>query len=627
MKDSINNISVEEQLSNPKRFKSLSDAKLFEEFPHTKPLVIANLQGSILYANNSFVKSFSLREGENLSLLETEPELFALIQGFSKSKYSSFHFDVFIPSSGNPDDLFYYVEIERIFIGENEYFVLILSSLSERFSLEKKINNLHHALEYGNVPVIITDSEGKITYSTKSFEEILKLNIEDLYNKNLSNVLSHFIDQKDVEEFETKLKNCSTYEQVISDIDENGSVWYKELRVTPIEKEQGGETNFIVTASDITNYVLKNRIIKRSEEKQRSIINNISDLLIIIKNEKESLIFESGNDNFFNTFNIERLKSTGRKIESVFEPEFYEVILNAIISINELRKNSLTFKYRDNSIKRDYIGSVTFTDDHHEMQRIFIISLKDATEQQLTEERLRSAYERENKINQLKSSFLANMSHEIRTPLNAIVGYSELIEDDVKSGNNESALELFSYLKDGFSRLLILVDNILEVSLIESGETELEISDASVIQILNSVFEKMQNIANESGINLELMLPDFDLTIKADQVKLQKVLAALIDNAIKYNENGGKVEVSAKTLNQIVEICIEDTGRGIKEENLQRMLESFAQEDEGHKRQYEGAGLGLTIAYNLTRLMGGEFSVESEVDKGTKITLTFPVVQ
>ncbi|MGE5440551.1 MAG: ATP-binding protein, partial [Bacteroidota bacterium] len=437
--------------------------------------------------------------------------------------------------------------------------------------------------------------------------------------------LEDFLEAPALEEVKSKIQLHEKCTKIISGIHEEGSLWYQEISITPVRKEESESVNFIVTANDITNYVLKNRIIKRSEERQKLIINNISDLLLIVRNEKESLFFENANDNFYETFSIKREKALERKIEEVFDEHFLMVLSQATTTLLRTKSDFHEFRYKNYVLDREYLGSITFTEDLYESQRIFIISLKDITEQLLNEERLRKAYQKETHINKLKSSFLANMSHEIRTPLNAIVGYSELIEDDVIAGNVESAAELFPYLKEGYNRLLKLVDNILEVSLIQSGETEFEIGRTRISEILRAVYQDLMNAAIEKTLAFDLDIEDENLSINADSRKLEKIISALADNAIKYTEARGRVSLSSRMEGSYAKIIISDTGIGIKKENLARMFEAFTQEDEGHKRQFEGAGLGLTIAYNLTKMMGGELTVDSILTEGTTITLSFPI--
>lgn len=606
----------------PKRYHSIHELKSLEEFPDTKSMVIADMNGGIIYSNHSFENTFRLKEQQNLIELDSEPGLNFLSEGFAASKYSSFQFELFIPGRPDHSPSFYFVEVERIIIGEGEYFILIFTSMEERRKIENKINSLHNALEYGNVPVLITDTDGRINYSTKSFESILNTNIEGLYGKPITGMLSDFLDVNELEDIRECIKEASGCKKIISDIDSEGNIWYKELTLTPARSIENDTSGFILTANDITDYVLKTRIIKRSEERQKSIINNISDLLLIVRNEKENLYFENANDNFLEVFSFKREQVFEKNLEDVFDRQFLGVLTDAISRLIKYESPYEEFRYSRYSKFREYLGTVTFTDDHYGEQRIFIVSFKDITEQLSNEEKLRKAYERETHINKLKSSFLANMSHEVRTPLNAIVGYTELIEDDVKAGENESALTLFTYLKEGYTRLLNLVDNIMEVSLIQSGETELDMRPMLPNETLRKVYMKMYPLAEKKGMAFDIDIEDPELIIRADSAKLEKVVSMLVDNAIKYTAEGS-ILLGCRMEKGMASIIIADTGRGIKQENIDRMFEPFSQEDEGHKREYEGAGLGLTIAYNLTKMMGGGFDVKSTENVGTTITLSF----
>ncbi|MEI7812230.1 MAG: PAS domain-containing sensor histidine kinase [Ignavibacteria bacterium] len=608
----------------PKRFETLEAFKSLEEFPDTKSMVIADASGKIVYVNRSFENIFHLKEDHSFAEFESEPNLITLIEGLAGSKYASFHFDLFYSNIEKQVFTNYFVEIERIYVGKVEYFVFIFSSLADRQRLESEINTLHNALEYGNIPVIITNGEGLIRYSTKSFEQLLNTTIEFIYNKHFADTVQLLIDPAEIVVIKQKMKNLEKCVRVFSGANEDGSLWFKELKITPVKIADKESVNFIITANDITNYILNSRIIKRSEERQKSIINNISDLLLIVRSESGSLYFENANDNFYEVFSLKREKVLEKNIEDVFDKHFLMIFTQAIDSIIKTKSPSQEFRYKNYIIEREYLGLITYTDDSHEKSRIFIISLKDITEQILNEERLRKAYQKETHINKLKSSFLANMSHEIRTPLNAIVGYSELIEDDVKSGSVESAIELFPYLKEGFNRLLSFVDNILEVSLIQSGETEFDMSLHKVSYILESVYHKMMNMAVDKTMSFDIDIEDDELLVNTDIHKLDKIITVLVDNAIKYTDVNGSILLQTRFENNSIIINIKDTGRGIQQENLTRMFEPFTQEDEGHTRQYEGAGLGLTIAYNLTRMMGGELRVDTKPKQGTTMTLIFP---
>ncbi len=604
-------------------FDSENELKKLKELPDTKPLAMVDSSGTIEYANNSFKNLFSLKEGENFTALNSEPNIVFLIQNLINSNYQSFHFDMFLLDAESFENSSFYVDIDRIFVNGVQYFVMLFSSHSERKKLEDRINNLHNALEYGDVSVIITDEKGIINYSSKPFEGILSIGIEHLYNNYLADVFVDYLTQEELEELKRAIKNKNEWVKLISNISSDGNLWFKEIKLNVVQKHDDESYNFILVAHDITNYILKTRVIKNSEQRQKSIINNISDPLIIIRKQNNELIFESANEIFFNAFSVDKIK-VEKPLTKALKGDLYDTLMKAIINSEIDKEHHTQFRYRNKKYKRDYIGKITYTDDPYDNVRLFIVNFSDITEQMKIQEQLQNAYEKETRLNKLKSAFMANISHEIRTPLNAIVGYSELIEDDIDLNDYDSIQENAKYLKDGVNRLLNLVENIVEASIIESGEYEFDYEILNVNSMLYQIHKDNLSKTRELNLSFDLKLSEKQMKIKVDEFKFGKIFSMIIDNAMKYNKQDGNVTLSTFEEENNVVIELTDTGIGIEKDKLDRILEPFIQEEEeGYKRRYEGAGLGLTIAYKLTILQKGKFFIESTPDVGTKITIKF----
>lgn len=614
-------------LENLNKYRSVQDFKALEELPDTKPFAVINREMKIVFCNKAFTRQFKISEGQPLSQVHTEPDLQNFLQGIVSSNYRSLSFEMFILSENLENSEGFYVDLERILLEENEYFIIVTTTVEERRIIENRINNLHNALEYGDVPVIITDEKGIINYSTKSFETALNVDIENIYKRYLPDLFKNYLAENEYTELSNCIENRKEWIKIISDITEEGELWFKELKLTPIKKSGPEPSNFILTAHDITNYIQKNRIIRKSEQRQKSIINNISDLLLIVRKEEDNLFFESANDNFYSIFKVPSQCNSSTLLEDAIEKDFFGVLKNMIEKINDVPEAFIKFRYPNNVTKQEYICKITYTDDPFEKVRLFIINLTDITEQLLNEKRLKEAFKKEAQVNQLKSTFLANMSHEIRTPLNAIVGYSDLLEDDLKTYNYESLPEISSLLKEGVNRLLSLVDNIVEVSILESGSYNFDMAIFNVNSIIKSIYQEYFIKALSKNISLEIDLDEKDSYFEGDENKFRKIIGMLIDNAIKYNKEKGLATIRTIYSDSHFRIEIEDTGIGIDKDKIEKVLEPFMQqEDEGYKRKYEGAGLGLTIAYRLTKLLKGEFLIESVVNKGTKVILIFPSV-
>ena len=239
---------------------------------------------------------------------------------------------------------------------------------------------------------------------------------------------------------------------------------------------------------------------------------------------------------------------------------------------------------------------------------------------------LRTATDQANAANHAKSEFLAAMSHELRTPLNAIIGFSEIMQNQVLGPIGSPQYQEFA--RDIFSsgqHLLELINDILDLSVIESGKAMLCEDGIDISDLIRSVLRMVEEEANKRNIRLELECPDELPNLHADRRKLTQILINLLANAIKFTNPGGKVVV--KTWCQMVSghvFQIIDTGIGIKPKDIPKALAKFGQADSDLNRKYEGAGLGLPLAKELVELHGGCLDLQSDPKVGTTITVRFP---
>ncbi len=607
-----------------KNYLSITEFESFYESKYSNPLIIVDIACNIVFSNETFKKVFNINEGQKFFDLESEPNLGYLLFALTGSNYDNFQFDITFSPEHNLPNNEYNVELERIYISEREYFVLIFNSLAEKEQLEERINNLHNALEYGNVPVIITDGKGLITYSTNSFEKILHTQLENIYNNFLPEVLSYFLDQSDIDLLEESISNFNIWQKTIVINDGGSDLRYFELKLNPIYREGSEYNKFIVTANDITNYVKKNQIVKKSENRLKSIINNISDLFLIIKVKDDKYILENANENFFKVFSLDKNKALKNEIKDILDEKLLKVILPQIERIESYNSTGAEFKF-DCCASKHYNVKIASIEDKIEKETLYIVSMQDITDELLYQRYLKDMYKKENHLNKLKNAFLENMSHEIRTPFNAIIGYSEIIDESVEMEDFGTLSELAGSLKDVLKRVLNLFNNIVEVFQIESGEIELEKVNLNCNQVLKSVYNKRFEEASLKNLNFKIILNDEWLNIETDWVKFERIIDSLVENSIKYTSSGNII-LTSKTVDDSAQITITDSGSGIDEKEINRMLEPFAQEEEGYTRSYEGAGLGLTIAYKLTNLLNGKFHIQSIKNKGTEITLTFPLL-
>jgi signal transduction histidine kinase len=225
---------------------------------------------------------------------------------------------------------------------------------------------------------------------------------------------------------------------------------------------------------------------------------------------------------------------------------------------------------------------------------------------------------------QHKSEFLANMSHELRTPLNAIIGFSEVLSERMFGDLNEKQEE---YLKDIYAsgqHLLSLINDILDLSKIEAGRMELELTDFHLPTALDNALILVRERAGRRSITLQMSVDERLGEVRADERKIRQIVLNLLSNAIKFTSEGGRIEVRAVPVDGSVEVSVSDTGVGIAPEDQQAVFEEFRQVGTAAKK-VEGTGLGLALSRRFVELHGGRIWVKSEVGVGSTFTFTLPV--
>ena len=227
--------------------------------------------------------------------------------------------------------------------------------------------------------------------------------------------------------------------------------------------------------------------------------------------------------------------------------------------------------------------------------------------------------------NKHKSDFLANMSHELRTPLNAIIGFSEVLSERMFGELNEKQADYLKDIHESGKHLLSLINDILDLSKIEAGRMDLEISTFDLPSALSNAMTLVRERAQRHGIELTLEV-DKDLgAFQADERKFKQIVLNLLSNAVKFTPDGGRVSVSAKKDTTHVEIAVKDTGIGIAPEDQAAVFEEFKQVGRDYTKKAEGTGLGLALTKRFVELHGGEIRLESALGKGSTFTISLPL--
>lgn len=223
----------------------------------------------------------------------------------------------------------------------------------------------------------------------------------------------------------------------------------------------------------------------------------------------------------------------------------------------------------------------------------------------------------------IKNEFFVNMSHELRTPLNAIIGFSESLKDGLMGPVTESQREYIEDIYTSGEHLLMLINDILDLSKIESGKMMLDLEPIAINVLLQNSLNMVKGKALNHHLKLEVHVDT--LNIVADMRKLKQIVYNLLSNAVKFTPDGGAITLTAYRVDDMLEIAVTDTGIGITQRDQEHLFESFSQIDSALSRQYQGTGLGLVMIKRLAELHGGSVGLESEAGKGTRFWVKIPL--
>jgi signal transduction histidine kinase len=236
---------------------------------------------------------------------------------------------------------------------------------------------------------------------------------------------------------------------------------------------------------------------------------------------------------------------------------------------------------------------------------------------------LRRLYSELEATSRHKSEFLASMSHELRTPLNAIIGFSQVLQQKLFGDVNAKQEEYLQDILSSGNHLLSLINDVLDLSKVEAGQVELDVTKLSLRESLERGVVMVREKAATGGIRLSLDVADDVDVVCGDERRLRQVVFNLLSNAVKFTPPGGTVSVAAERIGRDVCVSVTDTGSGIAPEDQERIFEEFQQTDAG-AAQREGTGLGLTLSKRLIELHGGRMWVESALGKGSRFAFTLP---
>ena len=402
----------------------------------------------------------------------------------------------------------------------------------------------------------------------------------------------------------------------------DGSTFPAEV-TSALFTDKDGKVKSSMIIRDITEQKNAADKLKHSEKKYRDIYENIQDVYYEVT--MDGAIRElSPSVKYLTHGQYNRDELIGIKMDYLYKnPEDRNAFLAEIQKTGRIDDYEITLQNKDGS---EIICSVSsqIQFGKNKTPEGIVGSIRDITARKKTEIELIKAKENAEESDRLKSAFLANMSHEIRTPMNGIIGFTNLLRDtDLNTEELQSYIDIIQ--KSG-KRMLDTVNDLIDISRIETGQAEVVLEEINIKEEINSLYRFFEAEARRKGLDfiLNSSCQTEDLIIKSDRTKFNSVASNLIKNAIKYTKKGS-IEIGCRLNKSIVEFFVKDTGIGIPKELQKNIFNRFVQVEQGYTRNYEGAGLGLSICKGYADLLGGEIWLESEEGKGSVFYFSIPL--
>ncbi len=481
---------------------------------------------------------------------------------------------------------------------------------------EQRFRLLHEFLPVG---ITLLDERGYIYDVNERFCIVLGYERDELIGKHIQ-----IVSESDIETINLNIRRLLSGEvlkSVTTALKKDGTREYVLLDERRI-KLPDGQWGILSIADFITSMVKLRDQLQESEETYK----NLTELL-----PEAVIVHSEGKFLFANRAAVEIIGAKTKKdligfpVLSIMHPDSTKFAAERIKYMME-SKNPVP-PAEEKLVRFD--GKTIITEisampvTYHGKDAILTV-IRDVTKEKEILNALKKAKEKAEESDRLKTAFLQNMSHEIRTPLNAIIGFGDLIATDDVS-DSDQIREYGQIIKSNGKRLLELINNILEVSKIESGVTEVKKSPVQLNSLLEEVYKTYRLEAETKGLDFVLKkgIDDFNATFVLDAAKLVQILNNLIGNALKFTKRGS-ITFGYELTGKMLEFFVSDTGKGISDADKEKIFQRFYQADYSFVRDFEGAGLGLSITQGLIQLIGGEIDVDSVPGKGTVFRFTLP---
>ena len=497
-----------------------------------------------------------------------------------------------------------------------------IREITENKKIQNEIKFQANLLNHVGQSIIATDLSGNVIYWNNAAEELYGWSSVEAIGQNIVKLTPAQTTAEQATEIMKELSGGNTWSGEFLAKRKDGSAFPALVTDAPFFNSKGKFAGIIGISSDITER-------KRAENEIVMLGHSLKSIneCISITDLDDNILFV--NESFLNTYGYETGELNGKHISIVRSPTNDKSKVDEILpaTIQGEWKGELFQKRKDGSEFPVSLSTTTVKDKEDKIIALIGVAT-DITEHKREENELIEAKEKAEESDRLKSAFLANMSHEVRTPLNSIIGFSELLGD--ANFPEDQKKEFVHHIISNGNNLLNIINDIVDISKIESGEIIIRKSKIQVKKLLAEISGMHMMNVEEKNLRFTTSFAvsgaEAEISVLADKARLLQIFNNLISNALKFTSEG-YIELGCRPVGDRIEFHVKDTGIGIPSDYHAKIFERFRQVEASYTRKFGGNGLGLAISKNLAELMGGEIWVESKFGEGSTFYFSLPCVR
>ncbi len=501
--------------------------------------------------------------------------------------------------------------------------VAIVRDITERKRNEDNLRKLSAAVEHTADSVIIANIDGCIEFVNSACLLLKGIKAHDVIGKHIKDINEEPFTKEFFIALQSSVIEGDVYRGVTQNRDINGEIYYMDITVSPVRGSDGKVTHFIVTGRDITYNFVAAEALKHSEEKFRSLVNNIPDVIWTCDSDGKVAFISKNVEDLLGLSPVELQKAGSIYEIGCIHPDDIPRLKAAYCRLFE---NNKPFSVEVRAISKDGRQLWLMSRSMFAYEKAYKLyadgALTDITEIKLIQDELNKAKDEAERATRAKSEFLSLMSHEFRTPMNAILGFAQLLESDPYDPLTPYQLENTSEILKAGRHLLELIDNVLDLSRIESGRVKLSIEPVDLQSLADDSVSLIKPIADSHNVSIAIdMENSLETAVRADKIRLKQVILNLLSNSLKYSKEGGSILIQGRRTDDMFEVSVLDYGIEMSMENRKYLVNGT----DADKKAINALGTGLVIARELISLMGGTMGIESEEGRGSRYFFTIPV--